>query len=115
MPYRSTVILASLAIAACAAPTTQSPEFSATGESLTAEGKPVAAEAVLVDGNVPAELKEAGLVDEDTLICRKEKRVGTHIPEVVCVSAEERDRLRSTSREYIDATKRTAGATPQNQ
>ena len=107
--------LVCLGLAACAAPATEPATAPTDAERLAMSAQPVAAEAVLVDGSVPDAAKESGLVDEDTKICRKERRVGTHIPEVVCVSAAERDKLRNISREYLDATKRTAGATPQNQ
>lgn len=115
MLQRTSSILLSLGLAACAAPAPQPTVPATDAERLAMSAEPVAAEAVLVEGSVPDAAKEAGLVDEDTLICRKEKRVGTHIPEVVCVSAAEREKLRSISQEYLDATKRTAGATPQNQ
>lgn len=115
MLRRIALCVACFGLAACATPAPDAAVAPSNAERLAMSAQPVAAEAVLVDGSVPDAAKEAGLVDEDTLICRKERRVGTHIPEMVCVSAAERDKLRNISREYLDATKRTAGATPQNQ
>jgi hypothetical protein len=115
MNYRYVEVLAVLGVAACTTPSPASPEPDAPEAMMAMTDKPVAAEAILVEGNVPSALKESGIVDENTLICKKEMRIGSHIPEIVCVSAAERERLRAFSREYMDSSKRTAGAVPPDQ
>ena len=106
MHRRIAPILLCTALSACATP---GPEPTATGdgaEAAAVAGKTVAAEAVLVEYNVPKEAVESGLVDEDTVVCRREKVVGSHIPKKVCLSAREREKLRNESRAYLDKTGR---------
>jgi len=65
-----------------------------------------------VKHNVPAAATEAGLVDEKTLICKREKITGSHIPTVVCLTAGERERLQKTSQEHMATGKRAPDPTP---
>jgi hypothetical protein len=68
---------------------------------------PTAAEAVIVKHNVPAGARESGLVDEKTLVCKREKTTGSHIPKMVCLSALERERLRQASQQHMNTGRRT--------
>jgi len=113
MNRRYAVAVACLGIAACAAPGPELPESSANPEGSATAHHTTAAEAVVVEHTVPAEAKSAGLIDEDTVVCRKEKEVGSHIPKLVCLSAADREKTREISRLYMDATKRAPGASPQ--
>lgn len=111
MKHGYLIIIACLGLAACA---TNSPETSNPNQSedLTqAPGTVTAAEAVAVEHNVPKSAKESGLVDENTLICRREKVVGSHIPKKVCLSARDRENLQRTSQSAIGRGKRTAQPT----
>jgi len=74
---------------------------------------PTAAEAVVVKSTVPKAAKESGLVDENTLVCKKEKIVGSHIPRMVCLSAKEHEMIQKTSQSYMGIGKRTPE--PKNQ
>jgi hypothetical protein len=107
MYQRIPPVVACMALAACAASATQ-PTTSVDGTEAAAKAnKQNAAEAVLVEYNVPDEAVESGLVDDDTLVCKREKVVGSHIPKVVCLSASERERLRKQSQGYLGKTGRT--------
>ena len=99
-------VLASFGLAACATPGPEQTHPGGDAGAAQRAGKPVAAEAVIVENNVPAEAIESGLVDEDTLVCRREMIVGSHIPKMVCLSAKERERIREASQGYMNKTKR---------
>jgi len=71
---------------------------------------PTAAEAVVVKSTVPKAAKESGLVDENTLVCKKEKIVGSHIPRMVCLSAKEHEMIQKTSQSYMGIGKRSPEA-----
>ena len=106
MNRRYATVLALLGLAACATPVPESTHPGVNAEAAQTAGKPAAAEAVIVENNVPAEAIESGLVDEDTLICRREMIVGSHIPKMVCLSAKERERIRDISQGYMNKSKR---------
>lgn len=111
MKHGYLVIFISLGLVACA---TNGPESSNPDDPAEVAQNPdsvVAAEAVAVKHNVPSAAKESGLIDEDTLICRREKVVGSHIPKKVCLSARDRENLQRTSQSAVGRGKRTAQPT----
>jgi hypothetical protein len=106
MNHRYAVVLLSLGIAACATPSPESTEANENAGSLPTSDIPTAAEAVIVKHNVPQAAKDSGLVNEDTLVCKKEKVVGSHIPRMVCLSAKDHENIQKTSQSYMGIGKR---------
>lgn len=102
------VVWISLGLVACATSGPSSTIPDENPESMQLSDAPVAAEAVAVKHNVPTAAKESGLVDENTLVCRKEKVVGSHIPKTVCLSAKDRANIQRTSQSAVGIGKRTA-------
>ena len=108
MNHRISVMLVSLGLAACAT----NGQESTNPETMQLSDAPIAADAVAVKHNVPAAAKESGLVDENTLVCKKEKVVGSHIPRTVCLSAKDRENIQRISRSAVGIGKRTAQPSP---
>ena len=111
MNHRYLIILISLGLVACATSGPDSSNPDQNPESMQLSNAPVAAEAVVVKHNVPTAAKEAGLVDENTLVCKKEKIVGSHIPRMVCLSAKDHANIQRTSQSAVGIGKRTAQPT----
>ena len=112
MNFRNLFALICLGLAACATTGPGSTDTAANTDSMELHEPTIAAEAMIVKNNVPAGAKESGLVDDDTLICKKEKVVGSHIPRMVCLSAKDRDNLQNISQGYMNNSKRTPQPSP---
>ena len=112
MNRRYAAIIASLGLAACTTPGPEPAKPVETAESPSKAQQPEPAEAVYVKHNVPSEAVEAGLVDDKTLVCKREKITGSHIAKIVCLTAGERERLQKISQEHMASGKRAPDPTP---
>ena len=114
MNRRYVVAATFLGIAACATSGPESPVTDAKAETSVITSNPTAAEGVIEQVEVPEAPMETTIVDKDELICTKERLTGSRIPQRVCLTRAERERIQEEGQGFIEAAKRKPGATPQN-
>ena len=115
MNRRYVVAVAFLGIAACTTSGPESPVPGAKAETSVITSNPTAAEGVIEQVGVPEAPKDTIIAVENSLDCRKEKLTGSHIPQVVCMTHSERDRLRKVAQDNMEALRRKPSAVPEKQ